>query len=121
MQSPPTPPAWPQRWQVANGGGFFEQKEFGDTSSTAPTLLSTVASKQLSAGQEEMGLNFVLAASFSHFARGQVHRETFPICFLFEYNMPHILEKTRAGDCASCSGGKAGLYLLTWQVYVPSL
>lgn len=93
MQSPPPPPAWPQHWQVANGGGV-EQKEFGDTSSTAPTLLSTVASKQLSAGQEEMGLNFVLAASFSHFPRGQVHRETFPICFLFEYNMPHILEKT---------------------------
>lgn len=75
-------------------GGGVEQKEFGDTSSTAPTLLSTVASKQLSAGQEEMGLNFVPAASFSRFPRGQVHRETFPICFLFEYNMPHILEKT---------------------------
>lgn len=29
MQSPPTPPAWPQRWQVANGGGFLSRKSLG--------------------------------------------------------------------------------------------
>jgi len=89
-QSHPQLPAWPQHWQVANGE-FFEQKGVGETSGTTPTLCSTKASKQLSAGQE-MGLNFVLAALFSNFPRGQAHHETFPICFLFQCNVPHILE-----------------------------
>lgn len=48
--------------------------------STTPTLRLT---KQLSAGQKEMGLNFVLAASFSHSPRRKMHCEMSHICFLF--------------------------------------
>lgn len=80
-QSHPQPPAQPQHWQIANGVFFLSRKGLG--TQQVPPLRSTTAPKQLSAGQEETGLNFVLTASFPHFPRGHTHHETFPICFLF--------------------------------------
>lgn len=100
-----------QIWEVS------EQKGFGDTSA-APSLRSTMASKQLSAGHKETGLNTALPVDFSHFLRGQVRCVMPPIGFGFEYKMPHGTEKTWAGTVLCAPVGR--WHSLCWTV-LPNL
>lgn len=66
----------------------------GYKSGAAPSLSSTMASKQLSAGHKEAGLNIALPVYFSYFLRGQVYWGMPPIGFAFECKVPHITEET---------------------------
>lgn len=65
-----------------------------------------MASKQLSAGHKEAGLNIPLPVDFSHFLRGEVYRGLPPIGFGSECKVPHITEKTGAGTVLCAPVGR---------------
>lgn len=114
--------AWPQHWQATNLGGF-ELKRFGGAS-VAPSLSSVMASKHLSAGHKETGLNIALLVYFPHFLRGQAYCRIPPLVFGFECKVPHITENNMSRDCFVLwwEDGTVcvGLYLLTCPCFKPT-
>lgn len=82
-QSPPQLPAWPQHWQVANLGFFSAECVWGHNKHHS-YLAFNHGIQAVSAGQEEMGLNFVPSASLSYFPEDKHTMKRFLFAFFFD-------------------------------------